>query len=63
MSVTEPTEIIVNGNTPWTAEEYYRERGLFKDQFRDMVFELALYGTYEAPNGDIITTPLREPRK
>lgn len=63
MSVTEPTEIIINGETHSTAEEYRHDYGLFKDQLRDMVFELALYGTYEAPNGDVITTPLREPRR
>jgi hypothetical protein len=61
MTVTFPTEIIINGSEHSTAETYRHDYGLSKDQYRDMVFELALYKTYDAPNGDIITDPLSQP--
>jgi hypothetical protein len=42
-----------------TAEQYRHAQGLTKDQYRDLVFDIGMYGTYEAPNGDIITDPAR----
>jgi hypothetical protein len=52
------TEILVNGNIS-TAEQYRHDQGLTKDQYRDLVFDIGMYGTYEAPNGDIIADPAR----
>ena len=51
------TEIVVNGQNG-TAEAYRDAHGLSKDEYRDMVFELALYHKHEAPNGDLILDPL-----
>ncbi|MGY3581464.1 hypothetical protein ACVIGB_000466 [Bradyrhizobium sp. USDA 4341] len=58
MANSNSTEILVNGTTS-TAEQYRHDYGLTKDQYRDMVFDLGMYGKYEAPNGDMITDPAR----
>lgn len=47
------TRIVVGGETS-TAEAYRNDHGLTKDQYRDMIFELCVYGNYTAPNGDEI---------
>ena len=58
MTVTLPTEVLVNG-IHCTAEQYRESNGLTKDQYRDIVFDLGMYGTHEAPNGDLLIDPLR----
>lgn len=48
------TDILVNGK-PTTAEQYREDRGLSKDQYRDLVFDVQSYGDHEVSNGDRVT--------
>lgn len=49
-------DILVNGTQKTTTEDYRRDNGwMSKDDYRDMEFELGVYGEWEAPNGDHIT--------